>query len=68
MVNSLRGCFDNRYNLQTQDLKRISSSSDAYIQALEDAQAVLGHASIQATQIYWARQDKLPRLTALELR
>ncbi len=34
---------------------------------LEAAQAVLGHASIQATQIYSARQDKLARRAAIEL-
>ena len=34
---------------------------------LEAAQAVLGHASIQATQIYSARQDKLARRAAMEL-
>ena len=34
---------------------------------LEAAQAVLGHASIQATQIYSARQDKLARQAAAEI-
>lgn len=34
---------------------------------LEAAQAVLGHASIQATQIYSARQDKLARQAASEI-
>lgn len=34
---------------------------------LEAAQAVLGHASIQATQIYSARQDGLARLAAMQM-